>query len=926
MTAPHSVRTPLANERAVVLMLTLLAFAVRVYRLRASEFWFDEAGSYFIASKDYAAMFDYLRQAVSEHPPVYYLLLHEWMQWAGASEFALRYLSLIFGVLFVPLLYRFARREFGAHIGVGAALAATFAPFMVAYSQEARMYSLLPLLSLLALEAFLSVVRSARARAGLAFALISFVGLATHYYFALMFIGEFLFVLAQWRMLPRRWLVGWCVAMSVIAFALLAWLLAAPGFFTTLVASQRDSQTPPWIVRVDRVVRDMLVMPPLGYELDPLLRIVVLLGWLPSIFALRAPARTARAAQSRALLAALALGAIIGIAVLPRGVTGRQADVMMPAVLILLVCGVHELSQRSHTRGALAFAFMLLLFTFGLFQLTLTDKEDWGAALAQLDREAHAGDALIITKPTAWPTLMYYQRRADVPVYYLPQPDGDLSDDDITAFMLPILAQHARVWLAETGSNTLDPRNLTGQWLAQHTFAAQVDYFRAVSFYLFVNGSAGDAQRSGATFEPHIHLNSVQTSATALKASEALLLRLQWQSDARIPSDDLVVMQFVDERGVVWAERRVLPCGGHCLTSDWRANETIDDLEAFVIPPGTPPNTYRVLLSLYDPRARALLRVQNRDALAVLTVNVLPDPNALVPQTTHPLAARFDQALQLVGYDAAEQSVRAGQMWNADLTWRADAHVGADVRAVFQWLDAAEQLVAERELPIGTPTYPTSAWQPGEVIRQHFSVSVPNAARGSMQLAVQVREARTQRILRVVAPRAANSMLPSAYAASSESPTSERLLLTTVRVQQAEHRFVAPDVSHPLNVVLGEQAKLIGYQSSQSRSTLDVKLVWRALDSTTTRYKVFVHVLDAAEHVVAQHDAEPANSLRPTSEWQNGEYISDLHRINLNGVPAGEYRVEVGMYDAASGERLPLFARGAQQSDRRLILTTVRVP
>ena len=83
-------------------------------------------------------------------------------------------------------------------------------------------------------------------------------------------------------------------------------------------------------------------------------------------------------------------------------------------------------------------------------------------------------------------------------------------------------------------------------------------------------------------------------------------------------------------------------------------------------------------------------------------------------------------------------------------------------------------------------------------------------------------------------------------------------------------------------------------------------------------YKVFVHVLDAAgEHVVAQRDAEPQDGKAPTTAWVVNEIIEDAYVITLPAnVAAGEYPVEIGVYDARSGDRLSL-----QNGDTRLIMS-----
>ena len=101
-----------------MLVLLGLAFAVRLYRLGTVELWFDEAASNVVGSLDFTSILNYVRQAPNEHPPLYYLSLHAWMLLTGFSEFSMRYLSLCLGIVFVALIYRVARREFGVPFGL----------------------------------------------------------------------------------------------------------------------------------------------------------------------------------------------------------------------------------------------------------------------------------------------------------------------------------------------------------------------------------------------------------------------------------------------------------------------------------------------------------------------------------------------------------------------------------------------------------------------------------------------------------------------------------------------------------------------------------------------------------------------------------------------------------------------------------------
>jgi hypothetical protein len=98
----------------------------------------------------------------------------------------------------------------------------------------------------------------------------------------------------------------------------------------------------------------------------------------------------------------------------------------------------------------------------------------------------------------------------------------------------------------------------------------------------------------------------------------------------------------------------------------------------------------------------------------------------------------------------------------------------------------------------------------------------------------------------------------------------------------------------------------IGSRDLRPGETLDLTLVWRdAGGPTTDRWKVFTHLLDANSQVVAQRDAEPADSLRPTTGWQKGEQIQDNYGIAIpQDLPPGDYTLEIGMY---VGERRGVF-------------------
>jgi len=107
-----------------------------------------------------------------------------------------------------------------------------------------------------------------------------------------------------------------------------------------------------------------------------------------------------------------------------------------------------------------------------------------------------------------------------------------------------------------------------------------------------------------------------------------------------------------------------------------------------------------------------------------------------------------------------------------------------------------------------------------------------------------------------------------------------------------------------------------------------VRLRWQPLAPTSSipNRTVFVHLRNAAGQTVAQRDAPPANGFQPTSSWRAGQDVLDRHGIVVpSDAPAGAYTLVVGLYDPASGARVPLSAAAGdtvrRQRDEAIIGT-----
>src|SRR3954451_1053639 len=127
---------------AIVAAGAVLRFAT----LSTQSFWLDEAIAINSARLDLGGMTDPLARTEG-NPPFYFLLLDGWMRVFGDSEAAVRSLSALIGTATIVLAFEIGRRLATVRVGIVLAALVAVNPLLVWFSQEARPYALLVLLS-----------------------------------------------------------------------------------------------------------------------------------------------------------------------------------------------------------------------------------------------------------------------------------------------------------------------------------------------------------------------------------------------------------------------------------------------------------------------------------------------------------------------------------------------------------------------------------------------------------------------------------------------------------------------------------------------------------------------------------------------------------------------------------------------------------
>ncbi len=212
----------LARSRAgwVFVAILVLAALLRLHNLTATSIWVDEANSILTAKQPASVILDMLSRDSS--PPLYYFLLKSWMTVAGDSPFSVRLLSTLASLALIATVFAIGRREIGRRAGLWAAFLLAIAPTQVFYSQQARMYTLLPLLALTAWWFLVRYLREGRTRDFWVCMLTTAVALYTHNFAVYVPLVHAVLVIGSGQLFRRFGM--WIVAVVFFALAMAPWV------------------------------------------------------------------------------------------------------------------------------------------------------------------------------------------------------------------------------------------------------------------------------------------------------------------------------------------------------------------------------------------------------------------------------------------------------------------------------------------------------------------------------------------------------------------------------------------------------------------------------------------------------------------------------------------------------------------------------
>ncbi len=885
--------------------LTLAAFVLRLNHLTFESFWLDEADSVRIASAPIAELISRLTQ-VGENGPLYHLILRPWMSLTGTGEFAVRFLSLLAGVLTVPVFGALGTRLGTRRLGLITATLGLISSFLVYYSQEAKMYSIVVLLSALSGYLLVRAFDENRKRLWLAFLAITSLAMYTHVFAALLIPASFVFAILRPRANRRAW-KGFTLAFLGLTLPYLPigiWEFHALQLPKPPVGSYYGAPAFPDLIRL--LLKGFGTTQP---GLDQWLVWAVfgglaLAGLLPTLLAKDTYSK--RLAYLAAYFLAPCILAAILFSRMPIFLERYMTPVLPPLFVAMAASGL--VLVRFWRPLAIVPVLVFLYFNAPpLIDAQLrgqTVKEDWRPATKFIEGRMEPGDLLVFLSVDSWIGYDYY---ATKPYERLGSYEISNSDPDkIDAPMQKYTAGFRRYWLV-LSEYAQEDREAMETWMVRNATKVDERGFKDVLVSLWMPAPPGrweahPSHPASLDFDGRFSLigydladangNTLRPRCTLVPDNCTVKLTLYWKAGAKLDKDIRVSTRLTNASREVWGQFDLSPSPFYKLTG-WRPDAIYREERYIPVLPGMPAGAYDLRFTAYDAESGTAVPIKNGNKIASeasLTTLNIQEPDGGWPERAVPPGASgsFGQA-QLLSGTLSPQTVTVGQELQFVGFWHLPDGVQASAMIS---LDRGAEQAAQWEVPLpehaGLVANQSPLRLPSKLAPGRYEAKLRLKLDGNMLTPVE---------LPIVTPDA--------------------IKLADIDVEGRDVQYDDPTMEKRLNARFADGTELAGYTLKQivqgqqrpvdmrldrDASAVVITLYWKASGPTKVPYTVFTHILGTTDTPVAQEDGPPPGV--PSTAWLNGEIIADRKTIPIDKLKNGTYRIIAGLYDADTGTRL----------------------
>jgi mannosyltransferase len=592
-------------------LILLLAVLLRLWNINKESFWADEGWS-MLLSKGPTLPDVVQAMANDQHPPLYFALLHYWIDLTGNSEVATRLLSTFWSLVGVALAYRIGAELFSPGAGAAAALMLALADNDTMLAQEARHYTQMATLAALSTLFYLRYFRHASRRSGIGWLLSSSALMYTHY------LGVFILIVQLIHMAifarPLRRLADMLFRWLAIGLSWLPW-----GFVfveQSLVRYTRPrlfQSTMPNTPETFALVRGDLLGAHFGLTFGLLLLGLVYVCYRDG--RVRLNWRPARPTLYLALWFAVPIVSIVAINTRYGILTPRNFLLITPAIAVLIGHGLMNLDRPART---------FLLTVLVVVGLTTTDayfiKPPWRQVALDIVNYWDRREPVLMDVWVDDLALRYHIGRdlhadpASLPLLSMPE-WREQYREAFYAYLLQTLSDKDSLWLAYWG----DPQATLIGWLAQQGFTrtgTQMETHLGTN-QIFVYRYDRVPKQGIAHFGDLFELKRYQIEPENPQPGDVVRANLLWQA-LQHPTLGYSVSVFVlNSSGQLVAQHDAPPFEGRSPTDQWQSGDARFDSHRLALPPNLPPGQYQIGLKVYwygDEKPLPVTHVSGRPA------------------------------------------------------------------------------------------------------------------------------------------------------------------------------------------------------------------------------------------------------------------------------------------------------------------------
>jgi hypothetical protein len=378
----------------------------------------------------------------------------------------------------------------------------------------------------------------------------------------------------------------------------------------------------------------------------------------------------------------------------------------------------------------------------------------------------------------------------------------------------------------------------------------------------------------------------------AVPADQPAAIQLYWEWQGKAP-DEPIGLSLIDHSGQTWGRGSPLDTQARFPFEQWQHGMVAHDDFILEIFPGTPPGDY--YLKAWIDRPATGERV-GTFPLAFEDVQIRVErPQRPLPVSSLPLQTRLAAPLaggklELLGFDRPGDWA---EPWPPDqarelvLFWQAAQSISENYPITLALVDPAGTVRADWSGLPAAGRYPTDQWQPGDLVRDPWSLTLP---------------AHTP---------------PGDYTLTARLSDLPPIELTQVAVEGRPRLFEAPPLALALNTRFGPSIELLGLRRLPGNAENAIALtpgrpltldpVWYTAELIDADYTLTFQLLDGNQQVRAQWDGTPLGGAAPTSTWAAGEVLPDTVTLDLPpDLGPGPHQLLIALYRFDTGERLPL--------------------